>query len=260
MAEALLHSDKLTDSIEHLTLNSRLEADNSLMFNSKWYPKDSNSAKAITFYNMSVAHAIRGEIDMAYRNFNISVNLFDKQPAYTYFMKLYLDLLDGYRQSIQVVLKENFGHVTSSHSLHKSTTTLNNNQKQTSSAISSAQLQQLQQQHLQQQLHMQQQQQQHLQQLQFQSTQSQVPTTAQQHLLSQQSLQLQQLQLQQLLQQQQLQQQPTVPPTHLLQSQGLNQYGNLNGALLAAAAAANVSQQQQHPSFLTQNSLPGRIS
>lgn len=77
MAEALLHCDKLTDSIEHLTLNSRLETDNTLMLDvvnqrgAKWYPKDTNSAKAITFYNMSVAHAIRGEIDMAYRNFNI---------------------------------------------------------------------------------------------------------------------------------------------------------------------------------------------
>ena len=37
----------------------------------KWYPKDLNSARAIAFYNLSVSYAIRGEIDMAYRNFNI---------------------------------------------------------------------------------------------------------------------------------------------------------------------------------------------
>lgn len=188
-----------------------------------------------------------------------SVNLFDKQPAYTYFMKLYLDLLDGYRQSIQVVLKENFGHVTSSHSLHKSLTPTLKQTHSTTAPVAQQQIQQLQQQHLQQQLHMQQ--------LQFQSSQPHVQT-AQQHLLNQQQLQLQQLQLQQLLQQQQLQQQ-----------QGLNQYGNipqsLNGALLAAATnsssvTSNSSsqqqlllqqqQQQQHPSYLTQNSLPGRIS
>lgn len=38
---------------------------------SRWYPKDLNSAKAVAFYNMSVIHAVRGEIDLAYRNFNL---------------------------------------------------------------------------------------------------------------------------------------------------------------------------------------------
>ncbi len=57
---------------------------------------------------MSVLHAVRGEIDMAYRNFNISVNLFEKQPAHTYFMKLYLDLLDGI---IQIAKSLKYNHL-----------------------------------------------------------------------------------------------------------------------------------------------------
>jgi hypothetical protein len=37
----------------------------------KWYPKDVNTAKAIAYFNLSVAHAVRSEIDVAFKNFNM---------------------------------------------------------------------------------------------------------------------------------------------------------------------------------------------
>lgn len=328
IAEALLYSDKLNESIDHLNLNTRLDSESDLSFSivqnepsveasstsadgvisasteerpksrvqdlyktwylhivlipmiiisvkdkksassaNKWYPKDLSSAKAVAFYNMSVIHAVRGEIDLAYRNFNLvrfqcfskassssqksiqslfqSVNLFEKQPAYTYFMKLYLDLLDGYRQSIQVVLKENFGHVTTSHNLYKSI------QAMAAAAASSTQkqmnpIQQLQQhlqqqQQLQQQLHLQQQQQlQQLQQYQSNQAPSQVAAAA----LSQQQLQLQQLQLQQLQHQ-------------LQQHQNLNNNGaNLFSSLAAAAAATTSNGNSSNASQSLSNNSP----
>jgi hypothetical protein len=102
-----------------------------------WYPRDADSAKAIVYYNLSVAHAIRGEVDLAYRNFNrvLFLRMFEKlvkpfftlhfsskcvvqfgklnlQPANTYFMKIYLDLIDGNRQNLQTLLYDFFRHVT----------------------------------------------------------------------------------------------------------------------------------------------------
>lgn len=332
IAEALLYSDKLNESIDHLNLNTRLDSESDLSFSivqnepsveasstsadgmisasteerpksrvqdlyktwylhivlipmiiisvkdkksassaNKWYPKDLSSAKAVAFYNMSVIHAVRGEIDLAYRNFNLvrfqcfskassssqksiqslfqSVNLFEKQPAYTYFMKLYLDLLDGYRQSIQVVLKENFGHVTTSHNLYKSIQAMaaaaaaaaaSSTQKQMN-PIQQLQQHLQQQQQLQQQLHLQQQQQlQQLQQYQSNQAPSQVAAAA----LSHQQLQLQQLQLQQL--QHQLQQQ-----------QNLNNNGaNLFSSLAAAAAATTSNGNSSNASQSLSNNSP----
>ena len=90
LAEALLYSDKLNESIENLTANARLENDADISFLSQsssegvtelddiehlrlnqteWYPKDANNARAIAFFNLSVAHAIRGEVDVAYKHF-----------------------------------------------------------------------------------------------------------------------------------------------------------------------------------------------
>ncbi len=44
----------------------------------KWYPKDVNTAKAIAYFNLSVAHAVRSEIDIAFKNFNMVMFLFLK--------------------------------------------------------------------------------------------------------------------------------------------------------------------------------------
>jgi len=45
------------------------------------------------------------------------VNLFGKsQPAHSFQLKFYLDLLDGNRHRLQILLKENFGHLTSNKS------------------------------------------------------------------------------------------------------------------------------------------------
>ena len=112
----------------------------------------------------------------------------------------------GYRQSIQVVLKENFGHVTSSHNLYKALhPTIQSTKPPTQaappppsqSAATSIQLNPVQQ--LQQQLQQQQQiqQLQQLQQFQQSTVQTQVNNTNHQ-IMSQQQIQLHQLQLQQL--------------------------------------------------------------
>ena len=209
-------------------------------------------AKAVAFFNLSVLHVIRNELDIAYRYFNMCVPLFDKrQPAYTYYMKLYLDLLDGNRQSLQYVLKDHFGHVTLNRSTQLvsntatsinvprvnvtaaavATTTPTNgaNSQQSATILNTLHQQQLQQ-------HLQQQQQQpsshftpqtpHFSQLQQQQQQQnpQFNLQAQQHI--------QQLQIQLL--QQQLQQQQS----QLLQSQTLNQFiNNHNGVGLTGAAS-----------------------
>ena len=279
-AEALLYSDKISETIEHLSSSARLESDADISFalpavgaheirssQTKWYPKDVNTARAIAYFNLSVAHAARSEIDMALKNFNNSVNLFEKrQPAYTFFMKIYLDLLEGHRQNLQVVLKENFGYATLNRSLYNSVAGISGQQAaQKSASVQQAPQQQQQQQAQPSQQQQQQQQQQSIAQLQQQLQQTQlqmqqlqvqplniqqIQQQQQQQLLNQQQLQIQHLQMQQFQHQlqQQIQQQP-----HLLQSQNLNQFlnnqntpgsSNANNLLLntfAAAAAANAA-------------------
>lgn len=146
IAEAQFYLDKINDALEHLKSNSLIDTMNDISFmpqftpigngtenghhdmgeernrvrsqnfmnQLKWYyPRDINMFKAIAFYNLAVVYVIRNEIDTSYKYFNLCVNLFEKkQPAYTYFMKLYLDLLDGNRNSLQYVIKDHFGHVT----------------------------------------------------------------------------------------------------------------------------------------------------
>lgn len=86
-----------------------------------WFPKDIKTARAVSFFNLSVAYVIKGEIDAASKHFNSvilldnntssfflnltfkelcfklkCVSLFEKkQPLNVYYMKIYLDLLDG---------------------------------------------------------------------------------------------------------------------------------------------------------------------
>lgn len=35
-----------------------------------WFPKDAKTARATSFFNMSVAHVVKGEIDVASKHFN----------------------------------------------------------------------------------------------------------------------------------------------------------------------------------------------
>ncbi|XP_033754532.1 CCR4-NOT transcription complex subunit 10-like isoform X2 [Pecten maximus] len=142
MAEALVAMDKIADAIQHLNPETVVdistnppeqksdqdkndkgdkldkgekdqessEAKGSLY---PWSPKDLTKAKAIMQYNLATAHAIRGEYDKAMANLGESSNYIGTPlPAQMYFLKLYLDLIEGRRKMAQIVIKDHFGHVT----------------------------------------------------------------------------------------------------------------------------------------------------
>ncbi|KAK3603937.1 hypothetical protein CHS0354_042949 [Potamilus streckersoni] len=136
MGESLVALDRIADGIQHLNsdlvtdistmppehkseLGEKIEKDKDLeTVENKgacypWSPRDLTRAKAIMQYNLASAHAIRGEYDKA------GVNLVESSkyigtplPAQMYFLKLYLDLIEGRRKMAQFVIKDNFGHVT----------------------------------------------------------------------------------------------------------------------------------------------------
>lgn len=133
MAEAQVAMDKIADAIQ--LLNPELVVDISLTLpenkteqdkserdpeasESKgyfypWSPKDLTRAKAIAQYNLATAHAIRGEYDKSGQNLGESSSRIGTPlPAQMYFLKLYLDLIEGRRNMAQVVIKDHFGHVT----------------------------------------------------------------------------------------------------------------------------------------------------
>lgn len=41
------------------------------MHQADWIRKDLTTLRAFSFYNLSVAHAVRGDIEMALKNFNM---------------------------------------------------------------------------------------------------------------------------------------------------------------------------------------------
>lgn len=82
-----------------------------------WLPRDARMGQAIVYYNIAAIYAITNDVEKAFKNFNLFVNLFGKtQPAHSFQLKFYLDLLDGNRHRLQILLKENFGHLTSNKS------------------------------------------------------------------------------------------------------------------------------------------------
>ncbi|CAF1389996.1 unnamed protein product [Adineta ricciae] len=82
-----------------------------------WSPRDARVGQAIIYYNIAAIYAITHDVEKAFKNFNLFVNLFGKsQPAHSFQLKFYLDLLDGNRHRLQILLKENFGHLTSNKS------------------------------------------------------------------------------------------------------------------------------------------------
>jgi len=81
---------------------------------SSWLPSDARVARGIVFYNIAVIYAISNDVEKAYEYFNSFVDLFGKtQPAHSFHLKFYLDLLDGNRHRLQILLKEHFRHLTS---------------------------------------------------------------------------------------------------------------------------------------------------
>ncbi|CAF0720175.1 unnamed protein product [Rotaria sordida] len=82
-----------------------------------WLPRDARVGQAIVYYNIAAIYAITNDVEKAFKHFNLFVNLFGKtQPAHSFQLKFYLDLLDGNRHRLQILLKENFGHLTSNKS------------------------------------------------------------------------------------------------------------------------------------------------
>ncbi|KAK3085445.1 hypothetical protein FSP39_003407 [Pinctada imbricata] len=141
MAEALVALDRIADGIQHL--NPDLVTDVATMLPEQkvdpdksdkgdkldksdkedqpeakgclypWSPKDPMRAKAIMQYNLATAHAVRGEYDKAVQNLGESSGIIGTPlPAQMYFLKLYLDLIEGRRKMAQIVIKDHFGHVT----------------------------------------------------------------------------------------------------------------------------------------------------
>ncbi|XP_052817099.1 CCR4-NOT transcription complex subunit 10-like isoform X2 [Mya arenaria] len=135
MGEALVSLDRIADGIQHLNPDLVTDVATTLPDNKldpekteklekesdpeikgafyPWCPRDVRTAKAIIQYNLAAAHAVRGEYDKATNYLAESSKFIGAPlPAQMYFLKLYLDLIEGRRKMAQFVIKEHFGHVT----------------------------------------------------------------------------------------------------------------------------------------------------
>lgn len=142
MAEALVELDRIADAIGHLNPDALTQVDISTVppeaksdpekidKNDKgekdspenpedkgalypWIPRDLPKAKAVMQHNLAVAHATRGEYDKANNYLTEgSKNNGTPLPAQMYYLKLYLDLMEGRRQMAQLIIKDHFGHMT----------------------------------------------------------------------------------------------------------------------------------------------------
>ncbi|CAH1778695.1 unnamed protein product [Owenia fusiformis] len=136
VSEALAQLDCIADSISHLNPEAvtdvlttfpeqkhidpekekngdqeHSESDGGALF--PWAPKDVTKARAIMQYNLAVAHAMREEYEKASTNLSKSIaGIGTPLPAQTYFLRLYLDLIEGRRRIAQGIIKDHFGHVT----------------------------------------------------------------------------------------------------------------------------------------------------
>lgn len=136
LAEAMLNNDRIADAISHLNPDNITdismipsskqetekidkngdkdsENDEARGSLSSWSPKDVTKAKAIMQYNLATGHALRGEYEKALRNLEISSqNIGFPHPAQITFLHIYLELMEGRRKKVQLIIKENFGHLT----------------------------------------------------------------------------------------------------------------------------------------------------
>lgn len=138
MGEALVALDRIADGIQHLNPDLVTDVSTTLPDNKSeqdkgdkdkgdkdietpeikgafypWTPREPLTARAIIQYNLAAAHAVRGEYDKAAANLAESSKYIGTPlPAQMYFLKLYLDLIEGRRKMAQFVIKEHFGHVT----------------------------------------------------------------------------------------------------------------------------------------------------
>ena len=85
-----------------------------------WLPHDTRVGQAIIYYNIAAVYAITNDVENAFKNFNLVryryffsmlnffffyifkfVNLFGKtQPAHSFQLKFYLELLEGKKKEI----------------------------------------------------------------------------------------------------------------------------------------------------------------
>lgn len=77
-----------------------------------WSPKDLTQAKGIMTYNLAAAYAIRGDYEKASFYLSKSKALAGMPlPAHMYYLKIYLELMQGRRKNVQNFIKDNFGHM-----------------------------------------------------------------------------------------------------------------------------------------------------
>ncbi|XP_050395792.1 CCR4-NOT transcription complex subunit 10 isoform X1 [Patella vulgata] len=132
MAEVLVILDRISDAVNHLkpedlevinpcppeekTDKSEKEKDEPTEEKGPlypWSPKEMIHAKKIMQYNLAVTYAIRGDFDKSNANLSESVAAIGTPlPAQMFFLKLYLDLMEGRRITAQNVIKDHFGHMT----------------------------------------------------------------------------------------------------------------------------------------------------
>ncbi|ELT87157.1 hypothetical protein CAPTEDRAFT_171307 [Capitella teleta] len=135
-AEALVALDHIADAVQHLNPEAVSEISCAFPEHSQeqgdkngdepgesraacalypWYPADLSTAKALMQYNLASAHAIRDEQDKALQNLSMSMQTVGLPlPAQMYYLKLYLELMDGRKKTVHNIIKEHFGHVTPS--------------------------------------------------------------------------------------------------------------------------------------------------
>jgi CCR4-NOT transcription complex subunit 10 len=135
MAEALVALDRIADSIDHL--NPDLIADISTQpppedktdrngdgeppeqseykgARYPWSPGNLAQAKAFMLYNLAATHAIRGEHEKALLHLGkVTQPIGQPLPAQLYYLKIYLELMEGHRKVVHSLLRDHFGHVTS---------------------------------------------------------------------------------------------------------------------------------------------------
>ncbi|XP_064599007.1 CCR4-NOT transcription complex subunit 10-like [Liolophura sinensis] len=143
IAEALVYVDRIADAIQHLNVENvmdistvppehkseqeKLEKEKGSDKGEKevsengefkgffypWTPRDLSKAKAMMQYNLATAHAIRGEYGKSMAHLGESAKVVGTPlPAQMYFLRLYLDLIEGRRKMAQVIIKDYFGHTT----------------------------------------------------------------------------------------------------------------------------------------------------
>jgi len=137
LAEALVGVDRIADAISHLNPDNltdisiqppdtRQDNENGDKNGDKepdsldtggtilaWTPHDLPRGKAIMQYNLATAHAIRGEFEKALMHLGKSTKPMGLPlPAQMYFLKIYLELMEGRRKIAHSIIKEHFGHVT----------------------------------------------------------------------------------------------------------------------------------------------------